>query len=362
MFDLAAWEPFPNPPPPSKRSSPAEQLQSPGMWSNTKSSESRGLFPGRSTLGPLFLMSVTPVVAVLITHLFVTHRGSLQSLLEAREPLREIWPNPFDPTAWKLIGVFLGTQLVLMRVVPGKTSYGPVTPGGNVPEYKSNGFQCFVISIALFFAGAFQFELYSGGIAYDYLPQVISALNVFSFAFCAFLYVKGAFLWQSSSDAGVSGNPVFDFYWGTELYPRVLGWDVKLFTNCRGGLMYWAIGILSYACKQRELYGELSDSMAVCVGLQIVYIAKFFWWESGYMRSIDIMHDRAGYYLCWGCLVWVPSVYTSPAMYLVQNPIHLGAARAVAIFAAGVLMSMSAVGSVVCVGESELTVADGLRT
>jgi 7-dehydrocholesterol reductase len=258
--------------------------------------------------------------------------------LDARESLSEIWPSPFDPTAWKLIASFLGTQLVLMRVVPGKTSFGPVTPGGNVPQYKSNGFQCFALSIALFFAGAFQWELYNGGIVYDFLPQIISAMNVFSYVFCLLLYVKGAFLWPSSSDCGSSGNAVFDFYWGTELYPRIFGWDVKLFTNCRGGMMFWAIGILSYACKQRELYGELSDSMAVSVALQLVYVAKFFWWESGYMRSIDIMHDRAGYYLCWGCLVWVPSVYTSPAMYLVQNPIHLGHLQALAIFSAGVLM------------------------
>lgn len=310
------------------------------MWSN-KRGESRGLLPGRSTLGPLLLMSVTPVVAVLLTHLLVAHRGSLQSMLLARESLREIWSNPFDSTAWKLIGVFLGTQLALMRVVPGKTSFGPVTPGGNTPQYTSNGFQCFSLSIALFWFGAFHLELFNGGIAYDHLPQIISAMNVFSFAFCVMLYVKGAFLWPSSSDCGSSGNPVFDFYWGTELYPRVFGWDVKLFTNCRGGMMYWAIGIISYACKQRELYGELSDSMAVCVGLQLVYIAKFFWWEAGYMRSIDIMHDRAGYYLCWGCLVWVPSVYTSVAMYLVQNPIHLGTPLALAIFAVGVLMGTS---------------------
>ncbi|KAE9064574.1 hypothetical protein PF007_g29151 [Phytophthora fragariae] len=82
----------------------------------------------------------------------------------------------------------------------------------------------------------------------------------------------------------------------------------------------------------------LSDSMAVSVALQLVYVAKFFWWEAGYMCSIDIMHDRAGYYLCWGCLVWVPSVYTSPAMYLVQNPISLGTPLALAIFTAGVLL------------------------
>ena len=58
-------------------------------------------------------------------------------------------------------------------------------------------------------------------------------------------------------------------------------------------------------------------------------------WETGYWASMDIMHDRAGYYICWGCLVWVPSVYTSPAMALVGTPVHLGTPLALAIFTAG---------------------------
>lgn len=33
----------------------------------------------------------------------------------------------------------------------------------------------------------------------------------------------------------------------------------------------------------------------------------------------------AGFYICWGCLVWVPSIYTSPGMYLVNHPVNLGA-------------------------------------
>ncbi|KAL5054195.1 hypothetical protein RYX36_034877, partial [Vicia faba] len=31
-----------------------------------------------------------------------------------------------------------------------------------------------------------------------------------------------------------------------------------------------------------------------------------------------------GFYIYWGCLVWVPSVYTSPGMYLVNHPVNLG--------------------------------------
>ncbi len=30
---------------------------------------------------------------------------------------------------------------------------------------------------------------------------------------------------------------------------------------------------------------------------------KFFHWEMGYVNTMDIQHDRAGFYICWGCLV-----------------------------------------------------------
>ena len=44
--------------------------------------------------------------------------------------------------------------------------------------------------------------------------------------------------------------------------------------------------------------------------IQVAYILKFFYWESGYFGSLDIMHDRFGYYICWGVLCWIPGVYT----------------------------------------------------
>ena len=63
-----------------------------------------------------------------------------------------------------------------------------------------------------------------------------------------------------------------------ELYPRIgKHFDIKTWTNCRVGMMGWGILILCYAVKQVEEAGFLSDSMAVAVLLQHVYIAKFFW-------------------------------------------------------------------------------------
>jgi len=96
---------------------------------------------------------------------------------------------------------------------------------------------------------------------------------------------------------------------------------VKQFTNCRLGMMSWGLTLM-IAAAQRS---GLSNAMFVCVTLQLLYIAKFFCWERGYLQTMDMAHDRAGFYICWGCLVWPPAVYSSPALYLVHHPHSLPA-------------------------------------
>jgi len=80
--------------------------------------------------------------------------------------------------------------------------------------------------------------------------------------------------------------------------------------------------------------------MLVSCALQLLYISKFFLWETGYLRSLDIMHDRAGFYICWGCLVWVPAVYTSVGQYLVHHPYNLStlAALGLTLFGAAFIL------------------------
>ena len=104
-------------------------------------------------------------------------------------------------------------------------------------------------------------------------------------------------------------------------------------------MMSWPVIIISFAAKQAQLVG-LSNSMIASIIIMLVYIAKFFWWESGYLRSMDIMHDRAGFYICWGCLVWVPGIYTLPAMYLVNHPVHFSPMIAALITLLGVTCVM----------------------
>lgn len=294
-----------------------------------------------NTLVPLFLLTVCPPTVFVFWHINTALDGSFiafwQQVVQFGlfQTLAKIWgPVAFgSATAWKILGIYALFQLILMRLVPGKPFLGPVTPKGNVPVYKANGFACYLITFATFIVTSFGLGWFSPSIIFDHMGPMLGALNVFSLCFCLFLYLKGR-VFPSSSDHGVTGNPFFDYYWGTELYPRIFGWDVKQFTNCRFGMMGWGLILLSYAAKQHELYG-LSDSMVVSVALQLFYISKFFLWEPGYLRSLDIMHDRAGFYICWGCLVWLPCIYTSPSQYLVHHPIHLGLPLASLILLAG---------------------------
>jgi len=287
---------------------------------------------------PAALMLLCPPFALLLWHSFTHLDGSLFNMLSALslETIRVVYlPILFgSPTSWLMILSFAAFELMLMRVLPGFEFKGPVTPKGNIPVYKANGIAAFVITVVAFCVCSFQFGLFSPAIIYDHFGELIGALNVLSFIFCGMLYVKGRYF-PSSTDSGITGKFLFDFYWGTELYPRLFGFDLKMFTNCRFGMMSWSLIILSFAAKQSELFG-ITNGMLVAVILQLVYIAKFFWWETGYLASLDIMHDRAGFYICWGCMVWVPAVYTSPTLFMVNHPNELMPPLALLILMLGI--------------------------
>lgn len=297
----------------------------------------------RSTVGSLFLILCCPPFAILMWYTNTALEGSFASLWQLFHEqgflatLYNIWSPVFfgSTTAWAIIIAFIIFEFSLLKLLPGKTFHGPITPKGNVPVYKANGVMAFITTITVFCISSFYFHFFPASILYDNLGAILGALNTLSLILCALLYIKGRFA-PSSTDSGLSGNLIFDYYWGTELYPMLWGANLKMFINCRLGMMSWGILLLSYAAKQTELYG-LSNSMLVAVALQLIYISKFFIWETGYLASLDIMHDRAGFYICWGCLVWVPCIYTSPTMYLVVHPNHLGLGLAGLIFILGTL-------------------------
>jgi 7-dehydrocholesterol reductase len=221
-----------------------------------------------------------------------------------------------------------------MKVLPGRNYFGTVTPMGNLPQYKDNGLLSYILSFVLYLGASVGLGLFSPAIIYDHFGDILGALNLTALLFCLFLYFKGRYF-PSGSDHSHTGNFLFDYYWGTELFPRIWGWDVKQFTNCRFGMTGWALSAVSFAFAQKEIYGSADYGIIVSAALLFTYLLKFFIWEEGYMKSMDIQVDRAGFYICWGCLVWVPAVYTSPMMFMVQHPAMMGIGAALILFLCG---------------------------
>lgn len=296
----------------------------------------------RNTLGPILLIICCPPIVMLMWYTNTHLHGSLQLLWQmfqingVWQTVFKIWSPVFfgNITAWTIIISFILFEVLLIKSLPGKLFQGPETAKGNIPIYKANGELAFIVTIAVYCFATFYLHLFSASIIYDNFGAILGALNIFSLIFCLFLYLKGRYK-PSSTDSGHSGNFIFDYYWGTELYPTFAGINLKMFINCRIGMMSWALIVISCAAKQYYFFG-ISNSMLVSAALQLFYIAKFFYWETGYLHSLDIMHDRAGFYICWGCLVWVPGIYASPAMYLVANPINLNPNLALSILGFGV--------------------------
>uniref|UniRef100_A0A7S0N8U1 7-dehydrocholesterol reductase n=1 Tax=Pyramimonas obovata TaxID=1411642 RepID=A0A7S0N8U1_9CHLO len=320
---------------------PAKTTASNGWLGDGNGSAVRGdtfLQKTISSLGVVALIVLTPPFIIILWYWHTQLGGdsfAMASLFMEKglAGLWEIWPAP-TPDAWRIIGCFAALEAFLQVTVPGKTFHANVTPCGNIPVYKANGVQCYVLT-GIIFVAIWQLGYWNPAEVYDHFGEILAALNICSFAFCFFLVAKGHFA-PSSTDNGSSGSPLYDFYWGMELYPRIGPLDLKTFTNCRFGMMAWPYIILCFAIKQQELYGSVADSIVVSIVIMLAYISKFFLWETGYWNSMDIQHDRAGYYLCWGCLCWVPCVYTSPVLYLTTHPVALGPAAALAMTAAGV--------------------------
>lgn len=284
---------------------------------------------------PIFLMVVTPNAVMIIWFICQKCEGSV-------EEFRNVVIYVSALIFWyqsKIISLFsvsvvLGFAawgIVTMTLIPGKVFTGPVTPKGNVPVYKDNGFYCYALTMLLLVILSYVVDV---TVVYDRFDEIIATSCIFSLIFCLFLYIKGH-IKPSSSDSGSSGHIIFDYYWGMELYPRVFSIDIKTFTNCRFGMTSWPAIIYIFALKSHQVHGTTVDSMLVSTVLQLAYITKFFWWEKGYMSTIDIMLDRAGYYICWGCLVFVPGFYTSVSHYLVVNPVKLGTPLALGILLSG---------------------------
>lgn len=289
----------------------------------------------RSTLGPLMLMTATPTISIAVWEAVVLHHGSILEL--ARDAgVTGFFANAPRPTlqAAALLSAWTVFQLLLLLLLPGATFRGPVTPAGVQPAYRENGVAAWFVTHGLVLVG-WKLGWYSPATLVDAWGSMLTTLTLFAFVWCALLYLKGRTL-PSSPDTFYSGNLIFDFFQGIELHPRMFGVSLKQLINCRLSMMGWSVAVLTFALAQAD-QGHLRLSLAASAAVTVLYLFKFFWWETGYFGSLDIMHDRFGYYICWGVMAWVPAVYCLPGFWMLYHGPELSPIVALLFFGLGAL-------------------------
>lgn len=119
-----------------------------------------------------------------------------------------------------------------MKILPGNMIKGPVTPNAHVPIYKDNGLSCYLVTLTLFglLVSYLKLKGCTPTYVYDRMDSFLLGTNIMGHILCTGLLIKGL-ITPSTPDSGSSGNLLFDYYWGTDLYPRIFGIDVKVFTN-----------------------------------------------------------------------------------------------------------------------------------
>jgi len=254
---------------------------------------------------PLFLIFFTVVTQWLVAAGHASKTFSISSIF-----------NTGTLFSWSVVLLFLCWSFLSLKV-PSKTFNGPMTPAGYIPVYSANGTQYYLVSLMSYFILIWRIPSLPLDI-WSQFDDIIATLNIFSLGLCLFLLVKGHYFPEVNEGLKTAPLP-YQYYAGIELHPRLLGVDIKQLTNCRFGMMGWALLVLNFAIASQKLNGFNVGSIVNAILINL-YLLKFFYWETGYFNTLDITLDRAGYYLCWGCLTWVQIFYTFSAYFLVSQP------------------------------------------
>ncbi|KAJ2788898.1 erg24, C-14 sterol reductase, partial [Coemansia helicoidea] len=141
---------------------------------------------------------------------------------------------------------------LLYFAIPAPAAKGLVLRNGQQLQYPINGLSSFLVTVA---AAALAYAV--RGVApfvwiADHYFQLAVASVLFATAQAALVYLysfrRGPVLLAL---AGNSGNPVYDFFIGRELNPRIGALDLKFFNELRPGIMGWVLLNASFALKQR---------------------------------------------------------------------------------------------------------------
>nr|XP_056708550.1 delta(14)-sterol reductase TM7SF2 [Euleptes europaea] len=266
-------------------------------------------------LGAASLLILMPAT---VFALLLTCRTEQASLLNFPLPL----PTPhslWNPQDFALVLAWIGLQALLYMLPLGKVTEGTVLRDKSRLQYRVNGIHAMWITALVL--GVSMVAGLRLSYIYDHLLQLAFAASVLAFGLSFLLYVKALLAPGTAlAPGGNSGNPIYDFFMGHELNPRIGTFDLKFFCELRPGLLGWALVNMGMLVKETELRGNPSLAMILVNGFQLLYVVDSLWNEEAVLTTMDIVHEGFGFMLVFGDLAWVPFLYSLQSYFLVTHP------------------------------------------
>lgn len=245
----------------------------------------------------------------------------------------------FDATCWKAYLAWFFTLAVFDVYSPGKDLEGIELRDGSKLSYRINGLFMLSTLVLLLVSRLFASEDYylpELQFIYDNQMKLVMVTIIFSFLLSLFVYFISFIPLRAPNAAGTkerilsingnSKNPIYDWFIGRELNPRIGAWDIKLFCELRPGLLL--LFLINLACVHNQYHkqGKVTDSIVLVNVLQAFYIFDGVLNEEGCLSMMDIATDGFGFMLAFGDLAWLPWSYSLQSRYLAltDNSLELG--------------------------------------
>eukprot|EP01062_Namystynia_karyoxenos_P073271 TRINITY_DN70098_c0_g1_i1.p1 TRINITY_DN70098_c0_g1~~TRINITY_DN70098_c0_g1_i1.p1 ORF type:complete len:491 (+),score=201.63 TRINITY_DN70098_c0_g1_i1:73-1473(+) len=227
---------------------------------------------------------------------------------------------------------FVG-QLTLAQFMPGLRMKGvPVAAlGGKQLWYLCNAYSvfytCLAICAALHFSGVWAItRLIDNFGHFVFITMVVGDVTSL-----------GWYLYGLIAEKGGTGSPIYDFFMGTTLNPRIGKADVKMVAEARWSWLTLFLITVSCCVRQYEQMGRLSYELAFMLLAHWLYANACAKGEHFIVTTWDMTTEKYGWMLNFWNICGVPIVYAFSSLYLFKNPAVCQSSPLVILYAVALL-------------------------
>lgn len=220
--------------------------------------------------------------------------------------------------AWAIYWVFFIFQGICYLYMPGVYTKGKPLEhlGGKQLDYYCSAFTSWYLTIflACLLHVTGLFKLYT---LIDEFGPIMSVAIISGFLVSIVAYASAIY---RGAQHRMTGYPIYDFFMGAELNPRLLGWlDFKMFFEIRMPWFILFLLTLGACARQYEQYGYVSGELCFLLMAHFLYANACGKGEELIPPTWDMYYEKWGFMLIFWNLAGVPLSYCHCTIYLANH-------------------------------------------